>query len=118
MTIAVLDAIRANLEVCAVGMSDFVVEVRKHVQNEWRNPPGLLRELSRRFRARTRVAARPVIAAEAAARDYRCPICHSRSPGEGAVTGEGGKPVPCECASPDWIARQRARGVFQPETNQ
>jgi len=110
-----LHAIRANLELFGVSSGDFVVEVRKHTQNAWRNPPGFLRDLSKRFRTKTRAAAGPVTAAEAAARDYRCLLCHSRTPGEGAVPGEGGRLVPCACASPEWISRQRARGVFEPE---
>jgi hypothetical protein len=118
ITIELLHAIRVNLELSGVGVGDFVVEVRRHTQNEWRNPPGFLRDLSKRFRAKTRPASVPVTAAEAAAKDYRCLLCHSRTAGEGAVPGEGGKPVPCVCASSEWISRQRARGVFEPEGTQ
>ena len=57
-------------------------------------------------------------AAEAAARDYKCLRCFSRTPGESAVPSQGGKLVPCECASPEYIERQRARGVFEPEDTQ
>ncbi|HEY1756158.1 MAG TPA: hypothetical protein VGG72_12225 [Bryobacteraceae bacterium] len=118
ITVAVLDAIRVNLEVIGVSMGDFVDEVRKHAENQWRNPAGFLRDLSRRFRSKTSVAAGPVTSAEAAVRDYRCPICYSRTPGEGAVSAGEGKLAPCSCASPMWIAAQRARGVFPPEAGQ
>ena len=118
ITIEVLDAIRLNLYTTGVDMSDFVVEVKKHVQNQWRNPSGFLRDLSKRYRAKTRVAGAPVTAAEAAERTYQCPLCASRVRGEGAVLGDDRKAAPCTCASPEWIARQRARGVFAEETAQ
>jgi hypothetical protein len=118
ITVALLAAIRENLELSGVTMGDFVADVGKHVQNEWRNPAGFLRDRSKPFHAKTRPAARPVTAAIAAAEAYRCPHCHSTIPGEGAVPGEGGTFVPCSCASPDYVARQRARGVFPPEEDQ
>jgi hypothetical protein len=117
ITIEVLDAIRANLEATGVGMSDFVVEVKKHVPNRWRNPPGFLRDLSKRFRRSTIVAGAPVTAAEAAERNYQCPKCHSRVRGQGAIFGDN-KMVPCACASQEWIARAQDRGVFPKETTQ
>jgi hypothetical protein len=117
MTIYLLDAIRVNLECANVSMSDFVVEVKKHAQNEWRNPPGFLRDLSQRYRAKTRVGGAPVTAAEAAVQNYQCPICRSRTPGQGAILRDG-KSVPCACASPEYIARQRGRGVFAAEAPQ
>ena len=64
-----LDAIRLNLVLAGVGMADFVEEVKKHTQNQWRNPPGFLRALSQHFHAKTLPAGRPVTAAEAAARE-------------------------------------------------
>jgi hypothetical protein len=115
ITIEVLGAIRENLELRGVGMGDFVAALKEsHIQSEWRTPAGFLRDFSKRFRSKTRVAARPVTAAEAEARDYKCPLCHSKTPGEGAVLADG-KEVPCSCASPEYIARKRARGVFAPE---
>src|SRR5258708_40327403 len=102
---------RVNLEVARVPMGDFVELVRKHAQNDWRNPPGFLRDLSKRFRAKTRAAAGPVTAAETARKNYRCDICSSVVPGEGARLIDG-KFVPCSCASAEYIARERARGVF------
>lgn len=39
--------------------------------------------------------------------NYRCGLCGSRVPGEGARLIDG-KCVPCSCASPEWIAHQRA----------
>ncbi|HXP86856.1 MAG TPA: hypothetical protein VN841_19160 [Bryobacteraceae bacterium] len=100
ITIEVLDAIRVSLEMAGVSMQDFVLEVRKHAQNEWRNPPGFLRDLSRRFRAKTRAAGRPVTAAEAEERSYKCPTCFSTKRGEGAMLRDG-KWEPCTCASAD-----------------
>ncbi len=118
ITIAVLDAIRLSLELAGVSMGEFVSGVRKHVQNEWRNPAGFLRDLARRFRAKTRPAGDPVTAAEADEKNYRCQICGSRVRGEGAVPGPNGTAIPCQCASPEYIARQRARGVFAGEQSQ
>ena len=118
ITTELLHVIRANLELSGVSPGDFVVEVRKHTQNAWRNPPGFLRDLSKRFRAKTRQASAPLTVAEVIAKNYRCSVCHSRTPGEGAVPGQGGKLVPCECASAEYIERQRARGVFEPEDTQ
>jgi hypothetical protein len=118
ITISVLDAIRANLECARVSIDDFLVEVRKHVNNEWRNPAGFLRDLSQRFRAKTRLAGAPVTAAEAEEKNYRCQLCGSRARGEGAILDATGKPVPCCCASPEYIARQRERGVFAGESLQ
>ncbi len=118
MTIDVLSSIRSNLELRLVSMDDFVLEVRKHAKNDWRNPPGFLRDLSKRFRAKTRPASAPVTAAEAEEKNYRCPHCSSRVRGEGAILDANGNPAPCSCASPEYIARQRERGVFAMETPQ
>lgn len=115
ITVEVLDAIRVNLSLAGVDLSEFVAEVKKHAQNPWRNPPGFLRDLSRRYRARTRVAGAAVTAAEAEAKNYRCSLCKSTVRGEGAVLDSQGKAIPCTCASPEWVARQRARGVFAEE---
>jgi hypothetical protein len=109
-----LHAIRANLELFGVSSGDFVIEVRKHTQNAWRNPPGFLRDLSKRFRTKTRQASAPLTVAEVIAKNYQCSVCHSKTPGEGAVL-VAGKSVPCECASSEYIARQRERGLFEPE---
>jgi hypothetical protein len=118
ITIALLDAIRVNLECGRVSMGDFLVEVRKHVRNEWRNPPGFLRDFSQRFRAKTRLAGAPVTAAEAEEKNYRCEFCGSRIRGEGVILDANGKMAPCSCASPEYIARQRERGVFAGESPQ
>jgi len=115
ITIALLSAIRTNLELTCVSMSDFVMGVREHAKNEWRNPAGFLRDLSKRFVAKTRRASRPKTAAEADAENYQCKICASRTPGEGAVPGSDAKFQPCACASQEYITRQRARGVFAEE---
>ncbi len=118
ITIDVLSSIRSNLELTLVAMDDFVLEVRKHAKNDWRNPAGFLRDLSKRFRSKTRLAGTPVTAAQAAERNYRCQFCGSRTPGEGALLIDGKKVAPCSCASEDYIARERARGVFAQKTSQ
>jgi len=115
ITIEVLSAILENLELTGVGTGEFVAAVKEsHIQNDWRNPAGFLRDFSKRFRSKTRVAAPAVTAAEAEARDYQCQICHSKTPGVGAVLVDG-KEVPCSCASAEYIARHRARGIFARE---
>lgn len=118
ITIEVMDAIRSNLLTSEVSKSDFVEEVKKHAQNQWRNPPGFLRSLSVRYRAKIRVVGAPVTAAEAAEKAYQCPICFSCTRGEGMVVGGNGKPAPCTCASPEYIAHKRASGFFTEETPQ
>ena len=118
ITIDLLSAIRSNLELTLVSMDDFVLEVRKHAKNERRNPPGFLRDLSKRFRAKTRPASVAVTAAEAEEKNYRCSVCSSRVRGEGAVFDASGRMAPCSCASPRYIARQRERGVFTGENPQ
>jgi hypothetical protein len=116
ITLDVLSSIRSNLELTVVTMDDFVLEVRKHAKNDWRNPSGFLRDLSKRFRAKTHPASAPVTAAEAEEKSYRCPHCGSRARGEGAILDADGKPAPCSCASPEYVARQRERGVFAIKT--
>jgi hypothetical protein len=119
ITIEVLSAIRENLELTAVDMGEFVAAVKEsHIRSEWRTPAGFLRDFSKRFRSKTRVAGRPITAAEAEARDYQCKICYSKTPGEGILQGDNGTFKPCSCASPEYIARQRERGVLPPETTQ
>jgi hypothetical protein len=114
ITVSLLDAIRANVAAQGVDMSEFVQEARQHAQHDWRNPAGFLRDLSKRFRAKTQSAGAPITAAEAAARNYQCSVCSSRTPGEGALLIDG-RLAPCSCASEEWVARQRARGVFTEE---
>ncbi len=107
ITSDLLRAIRVNLELSGVSLGDFVVEVRKHSENRWKNPPGFFRDLSKRFHTKTRAATRPVTAVEAALRDYQCPKCFSKKPGEG-LRLVGDKAIPCECASPEHIEYLRA----------
>ncbi len=118
ITIAVLDVIRLNLELNRVTMGEFVSGLKTHLAGNWKNPAGFLCSLSRNFLSKSQPAADPVTAAEAADRNYRCPLCHSTVRGEGVVLGPNGKPVPCSCASPEYIERQRGRGVFAKETAQ
>jgi hypothetical protein len=117
ITVVLLDAIRGNLEVTRVALADFVAEARKHLRGDWRNPAGFLRDLSKRFRLKTLAASAPISAAEALVRDYRCPACFSRIPGQGAIL-DGERSIPCTCASADWIEEMRSRGVFPPEESQ
>lgn len=114
ITVDVLDAIRVNLELNVVTMAEFVSALKSHRSGHWRNPAGFLRDLSKKFRSKNQHAADPVTAAEAAEKNYRCQSCGSRVRGEGARL-VGGKAMPCECASADYIARQRARGIFSDE---
>ena len=114
ITLDLLTAIRGDLERSGVSFGDFVAEVRKHSANDWLNPPGFLRSLSKRFRAKTMPASHPVTAAEAEEINYQCPKCKSRIRGEGATLVDG-KFAPCSCASAEWIAHQRAKGVFHEE---
>jgi hypothetical protein len=112
-----LDAIESTLVAGGVTWEAFVAEVRGHAWGSVKNPVGFLKHFSKTFRAKTQPASAPVTAAEAAARNYQCPKCFSKKPGEGSRL-EDGKPVPCECASPEWIERQRVRGVFEVESDQ
>ena len=115
ITTDLLHAIRVNLEPARVTFSEFVEEVRKHTGNKWTNPPGFLRDLSKRFRAKTREAPVPITAAEAASRSYQCPKCFSKEPGEGVMLGVENNPIPCICASAEYIARQVERGFLKRE---
>jgi hypothetical protein len=111
ITLEVLTAIRGDLELSGVSFGAFLAEVKKHSANPWRNPPGFLRSLSKRFRAKTRPASDPVTAAEAEEQNYKCPLCFSRIRGEGIRLVDR-KAVPCECATAEYIARQTALGTF------
>jgi hypothetical protein len=75
------------------------------------NPIGFLKSLAKKFRAKTQLASAPVTAAEAEERDYKCPKCFSRIRGEG-LRLEGGKTVPCECASPEYVREMTERKVI------
>jgi hypothetical protein len=116
--LVVLDAIRVNLELTQVTMDEFVAELKKHhIDGNWRSPSGFLRDLSKRFRSKTRVASAPVTAIEAEEKNYRCSICASTVHGEGARLIDG-KFVPCSCANQEYISRKRKQGVFSEETRQ
>ena len=109
-----LDAIESTLAGVGVTWEVFVAEVRGHAWDRVKNPVGFLKHFAQKFRAKTQPASAPVTAAEAAARDYKCPKCFTKKRGEGAVL-VACKWVPCECASPEYIAHQRERGLFEPE---
>jgi hypothetical protein len=104
-----LDAIESILFDAGVSWEVYVADVRGHSWDRIRNPVGFLKDRAKKSRTLTRKSSRPVTAAEAADRAYKCDLCGSRVRGEGAVPVDG-KAVPCSCASPEWIARQRARG--------
>lgn len=106
--VADLDAIESILFGAGVSWEAFVADVRCH---SWRDRAKKFRTLNRKSNA-------PITAEEAAEKAYKCQHCGSAVRGVGAVPGPNGKPVPCSCASPDWIARQRARGVFGEDTPQ
>ncbi len=112
-----LDAIESTLVAAGVTWEAFAAEVRRHAWDRLKNPVGFLKDLSKKFRTKTQPASAPVTTAEAVARDYRCPKCFSKTPGEGSRM-ENGKPVPCECASPEHIEYLRARGIVAPEEAQ
>jgi len=118
ITVDVLDSIRLNLELNRVTMTEFVSGLRSHLAGNWKNPAGFIRSLSKKFRSKSQTASDPVTAAEAEERSYRCESCGSRVRGEGAILTPDGKPAPCECATQEYIARQRARGVFAGDQSQ
>jgi hypothetical protein len=118
ITIHLLDQIRTDLEIRGVPMATYVEEVRRHVGNGWNNPAGFLRSKSKSFRSTTAVASAPLSKAEREERDYKCPICGSAERGAGLLPPRDGKILPCECASAEYIARQRERGVIAPEVVQ
>jgi hypothetical protein len=112
--VADLDAIESILFAAAITWEIFAAEARKHAWSSITNPVGFLKSLAKRFRAKTQVSSPPLTAAEADAKNYRCDICGSPARGQGARLIDG-KEVPCSCASPEYIAHQRARGVFAAE---
>jgi len=112
ITLAVLDAIRLNLERNRVSMAGFVSGLRSHLAGNWKNPAGFLLSFSKQFRSKSQPASDPVTAAEAAERNYKCAICDSGVRGEGAILSSSGKAVPCQCASPEYITQMRTRGIF------
>ena len=114
--VADLDAIESLLSFTGVPWEAFVAEARRHDWKRLTNPTGFLKKLARNFRLKTQAASAPVTAAEAADKDYRCQVCGSTVRGEGARLIDS-KLVPCSCASPEWIARQREGGVFPPEAD-
>jgi hypothetical protein len=111
ITIELLTAIRGDLERSGVSFDAYLAEVKKRSANDWRNPAGFLRSLSKRFRAKTMPAGNPVTAAEAEEQNYKCPLCFSRIRGEGIRLVDR-KAVPCECASAEYNPRQTALGTF------
>jgi hypothetical protein len=111
ITIDLLTAIRGDLELSGVSFGAYLAGVKKHSANDWRNPPGFLRSLSKRFRAKTRPASDPITAADADEVNYRCALCGSTVRGEG-LRLDGKKIVPCECASAEYIAERTVRNTF------
>jgi hypothetical protein len=108
-----LDSIESALGAAGATWEAFVAEVREHAWDRITNPVGFLKHFAKNFRLKTQAASAPVTADEAAVRDYKCSKCFSKTPGEG-LRWEAGKALPCECANPEYVARQRARGIFNP----
>lgn len=105
ITQKLLDALRSNLggEITQA----FISELRTH-NGKFTNFPGFLLKLSR---GKARAASAPRTVAEAAAAAYRCATCKSKVPGHGCLLVDG-KFVPCECASPEYVAEMTANGTF------
>lgn len=118
LRVADLDSIEYLLACPGVTWEDFVAEARQHSWSRIKNPVGFLKSLAKKFRAKTQRASAPITAAEAEEKNYRCSSCGSRVRGEGAILDVNGKPAPCRCASPEYIARMRERGIFSEETQQ
>lgn len=112
ITIELLTVIRADLEATRVSFGEYLVEVRKHIGNDWRNPAGFLRSLSQRFRSKTRPASEPITAAQEQEKNYKCQLCFSAVRGEG-VRLVGGKIEVCECATPEYAAQYHARASLK-----
>jgi len=117
ITIELLTVIRADLEATQVTFGEYLAEIRKRAGNEWRNPAGFLRSMSKRFRSKARPASDPITAAEEQEKNYKCPICFSAVPGEG-VRLVGGKIEVCECATPAYAAQFQARALLKEKTLQ
>jgi hypothetical protein len=117
LRVADLDWIEARLGNAGLDLETFVTEARGHSWDRISNPVAFLKDLAKNFRAKVQPTSPPVTAAEAREKNYRCPKCGSRVRGQGAVLIVG-KVAPCSCASPEWITRQRARGVFPEEPTQ
>lgn len=114
--VADLDAIESILFGASITWETFVADIRGHSWERIRNPIGFLKNRAKHFHALNRTCCGPVTASEAADRDYRCNECGSTVRGEGVLIGADREWVPCKCASPEYVARQRARGVFRKET--
>jgi hypothetical protein len=112
ITIELLTVIRADLEATRVSFGEYLVEVRKHIGNDWRNPAGFLRSLSKRFRSKTRPASDPITATQEQENNYRCPLCFSAVRGEG-VRLVGDKIEICECATAEYAAQYHARASLK-----
>lgn len=106
ITTNALDKICSILASRGVDTDTFLeADVRPRLAGEWNNPTGLLLHLARDSQGKQLNASAPVTAAEAADRNYKCPLCGSRTRGEGARLGADGKTcVACSCASPEYVA--------------
>ena len=111
--VADLDAIETLLNGRGITWETFAIEARKHAWNRIENPVGFLKSLAKRFGAKL-PSSPPLTAAEVDLRDYRCSACGSTKRGEGMRLVDR-KPVPCSCASPEYIARHRVSGIFTQE---
>jgi len=96
----VLDEVSSNLGGAVT--QEFVDEIKPHIGNNLTNPVGFIRKRSRR-------RIRPASAPETV--KYKCsvPTCGSTVRGEG-IRLVNGRPVPCTCASPEYIRKMIAKG--------
>lgn len=92
-------------------LAGFVVAVRMHQKNKWKNPIGMLKSLVRKHCADAVPLAAPETKAAMEDRTYRCPDCASTKRGEGVLMTKAGV-TPCECASPEYVAKLKTRGIL------
>jgi hypothetical protein len=113
--VAELDAIESMLVASGITWEAFVGDVRGHARGRITSPEGFLKNRAKKFRGLTQVSRPPVTAAEAADKGYRRQFCASPERGKGVLL-VGGKEVPCSCASEEYVAHLRTRGIFPAES--
>jgi hypothetical protein len=99
-----LTRIQCILESRRVDIGAFVADVREnHVSSDWKNPPGLLTDLAKKFSAREAPA--PITREEQEEDSYQCATCASRTRGHGLVMKPDGAVEFCECANEEYRAK-------------
>lgn len=112
-SVDLLETIEVNLVSKGANWIDYVAEVREsHSAGDWKNPPGFHKHLSKNFRRQAAKAAAMSVQTHVLRPEQKCTKsgCGQR-PGEGLVL-VAGKFEPCECATPEFVARMEARGVL------